>query len=311
MNQNTAQNIARTMNHDRRIGVELEFWLPEANKQKLTDALRASGLPLRVCDWHVARNDSAAPVWTIKPDGSLNRNRPAGCVGMEVTSCPLSAPDLFRELERVIACLDQAGAFVNKRCGFHVHHEGTKYTAKRLQNLLNFVVKSEDAMDKLVAPSRRENRSHWCASNKELLDVSQYVRQLSTPHPKLRGTRACEILRGDDIRYRKLNVKCFKGSEHGTIEFRQHQGTTNFGKVVFWVAFTQAIIERCMTSVPQSISYQNPMHNVLIQIKWATCDREGRLIPASGTHLDLITLAILTMDRFGFAGAAPRIAFAA
>jgi hypothetical protein len=311
MNQNTAQSIARTMNPERRIGVELEFWLPEANKDTLKSALRMAGVPLRVCDWGTARYDSAAPVWTLKPDGSLNSNRPAGCVGMEVTSCPMAAADLFRDLERVIACLDQAGAFVNKRCGFHVHHEGTKYTAKRLQNLLNFVVKSESAMDKLVAPSRRENRCQWCESNKGLLDVSRYVRQLSTPHPKLKGTRACEILRSNDIRYRKLNIKCFKGDEHGTIEFRQHQGTTNFGKVVFWVAFTQAIVERCMTSVPQSTSYQNPMHNVLIQMKWATCDREGRLIPASNTHLDLITLATLTMDRFGFASDAPRIAFAA
>jgi hypothetical protein len=307
MNQHTAQDIARTMT-DRRIGVEIEFWLPRLNKTQLEDALRASGIPLRVCDWHTARHDSSAPVWTIKPDGSLNGGAPSGCVGLEIASCPMVAADLFRDLERVINCLDQAGARVNKRCGLHVHHEGTKYTAKRMQNLLNFVVKSEEAMDKLVAPSRRDNSSQWCMSNKPLLDVSQYVRQLATPHPKLKGTRGCEILRGDEVRYRKLNIRCFRASEHGTIEFRQHQGTTNFEKIVFWVAFTQAIVERCLTSVPQSVSYQNPMHNVLIQMKWATCDRDGRLIPASATHAHLIKLTIARMVHFGFASDAPRIA---
>jgi hypothetical protein len=45
-------------------------------------------------------------------------------------------------------------------------------------------------------------------------------------------------------RYRKLNIESYV--THGTVEFRQHQGTTNAAKIINWIKLTQAIVERAV-----------------------------------------------------------------
>jgi hypothetical protein len=45
-------------------------------------------------------------------------------------------------------------------------------------------------------------------------------------------------------RYMKLNCQSYE--IHGTVEFRQHQGTTDGEKIVAWVVFTQMLVERAV-----------------------------------------------------------------
>ena len=48
-------------------------------------------------------------------------------------------------------------------------------------------------------------------------------------------------------RYSSVNWDSFNPRSpqyHGTIEFRQHQGTTNATKVITWILVTQSIVER-------------------------------------------------------------------
>ncbi|MBR1732821.1 MAG: amidoligase family protein, partial [Alloprevotella sp.] len=58
-------------------------------------------------------------------------------------------------------------------------------------------------------------------------------------------------------RYHSVNPIAY--SAHGTIEFRQHQGTTNFTKIKNWVSFlaklvaysTENVIENEITSIDE------------------------------------------------------------
>jgi hypothetical protein len=43
-------------------------------------------------------------------------------------------------------------------------------------------------------------------------------------------------------RYLKLNLAAYR--RHGTVEFRQHAGTTNATKIWHWVVLTQAMVEK-------------------------------------------------------------------
>jgi hypothetical protein len=52
-------------------------------------------------------------------------------------------------------------------------------------------------------------------------------------------------------RYRNLNVAAY--ARHGTLEFRQHQGTVNATKMVAWVKFTGAIMEQAKAESAPSI----------------------------------------------------------
>jgi hypothetical protein len=45
---------------------------------------------------------------------------------------------------------------------------------------------------------------------------------------------------------RVLNLGAF--STHGTVEFRQHEATTNFDEIAKWVAFSQKMVETARRS---------------------------------------------------------------
>ena len=162
---------------------------------------------------------------------------------------------------------------------------------------MNLAIKSEKALDCLVPASRRGNANHMCKSNVDIANT------WITEGGRVRGDRE----RGEErFRYYKLNLAAY--IRHETIEWRQHSGTVEFEKIVLWVALTQALTVRSLLKVPQNLEYKNPMHNVLIQIKWATCNRDGALIPVSEIHADLCKRVVDRMTHFGFAEEAPRLA---
>jgi hypothetical protein len=49
-------------------------------------------------------------------------------------------------------------------------------------------------------------------------------------------------------RYIKLNLEA--STMHGTVEYRQHGGTTNFTKIAAWVALTQGFVTAAVQGKP-------------------------------------------------------------
>jgi len=290
MNQETAQAIALNVMKPKTLGLEIECYIPTASYREIDNALQ-SVVPYNRERW----NTTTRSYWKGIPDSSLN-NAPRGYQGFEMVMPPLVPTEAFKQLEKVLGVLNRYNAKVRKCCGLHVHCDARGYTLKRMQYALNHYVKSEKAIDCLMPLTRRDNQeampSHkrYCKSTKEILDCA------------IDGGR---VRQGGFLRYRKLNLTSFE--KHGTLEYRHHAGTLDFGKIVAWMAFCQSSTERCRTQVPRTESYDNPMHNVLLAIKWATHNLDGSLDPVNESARVLIEYVINRMVHFGFGAKAPRI----
>ena len=163
-------------------------------------------------------------------DSSVHGDSPIECVSpiLENTT------DGFKSLEVCCKCLNDAGAVVNKTCGLHVHVGVDGYTAEEIANIYKNYQRLEGLIDSFMAPSRRGNNAYYAGS--------------------LAGFNFNYVHTTDDIaslmgesRYYKVNPMAY--DRHGTVEFRQHQGTTDYKKISMWVNFCCKLVEWSKSNV--------------------------------------------------------------
>jgi hypothetical protein len=167
-------------------------------------------------------------------DGSLS----AG--GIECVSPILRGADGRKAMRNICDTLNRASAKVDKSCGLHVHIGASHLTEQEYANVFCNYFYLETLIDSFMAASRRNN---------------YYCRSIQGCNPQYYGSReGISFLFGCD-RYYKINPISYQ--RHGTIEFRQHQGTTDYRKIINWVAFCGKLVEwsrkHRLTSAVQSI----------------------------------------------------------
>ena len=224
---------ATTTATGRRFGVEVEFI---GNAAAVARAVEAAGYRCEVARYgHTVTPDR----WRIVPDGSVPN-------GSELVSPPLIGEAGRAEVVKVLRAAVEAGATVDRTCGLHVHHEVPEFDAPRLARLLRVWANAQGATDALVAPSRRDGR--WChhLPPRMVEAAAEYARQ-GLPWTPAHAARA--ITGGE--RYLALNVDCLP--RYGTVEVRQHQGTTNGVKVTAWTEYGQAVIAYALTTAPAPV----------------------------------------------------------
>lgn len=218
--------VSANVGTGRRFGVEIEFI---GSSNAVAAAMVAVGLSCSVQSYNhrVSRTS-----WKIVPDGSVQN-------GAELVSPILRGADGFAQLVKVGEALAAANATVNKSTGLHVHHDVRDLTVSAFRTLVHSWHDSQAAIDELVSKSRRANRSQWCQAltsyELEAIDgIQDMARTGNTRYALQRGTR-----------YRTLNLHSYP--KYGTVEVRQHQGTTDDVKIAAWVRFGQAMIEAATT----------------------------------------------------------------
>jgi hypothetical protein len=300
INLEQAQDIAvQLMDNSRTIGLELECFIDESQFQSFIDD--CNNHPLLTIEAQ-GYNHRTRSYWKIIGDGSLgNRNR--AMRGIEMVSPPLKASELFEQLHALLEILNSYNSEVNKTCGLHCHHSLDGFKAKQLQYLVNHFVKNESAIDTILAESRRGNQESVsgfkaCQSNKALL--TRMIRQ-DAVRSRADGQGSVNGV----SRYTKLNLQSY--SRYGTCEFRGHQGTLDFTKIVAWVALTQNLVLKSKTKVKQTnIKYNNNMFNLLLSTGWAT--RNGKELEAKSEICHLLASYIIERQlHFGFESVAPKL----
>mgnify|MGYP000853105857 FL=1 len=201
----------------RRFGVEIE--IKGISQERAARALNLVGL--RATD--EGYNHTTRRYWKIVPDGSLNN-------GFEVVSPPLEGCEGLEAVRAAITALDDAGATVDRACGLHVHFDASDLSAAEIKMIVLRYARFEREIDRFMPPSRRANNNRYCQS------IAGFTRRAGWATANTIGDLAS--LQGD--RYFKLNLQSYQ--RHGTIEFRQHSGTTNAPKVVNWITFLDAFI---------------------------------------------------------------------
>lgn len=245
--------MARTIqkfNEERTFGVEIEF---QGNREEVARLMNAKGVRAYVEGY----NHSTKNHWKLITDSSC---------GYELVSPPLKGREGLEQLKKACEALKEAGASVDRRCGLHVHHDINDYDAKQIANIFAIYIKLEKTIDTFVPNSRRANNNTFCGSlfqgtsQQAILDKLKVVNSLE------------DIKRIWHTRYVKVNFQSYV--KYGTIEFRQHSGTTEFDKMYNWILLTQQIVDMAATPVQKTYKEENDnlqsMRNIL------------RLIPAKG-----------------------------
>lgn len=129
-------------------------------------------------------------------------------------------------LKKAINSLDAVGAQVNKSCGLHVHIGVSKLTGEQYANIFKNYQKLETLIDSFMAESRRGDCCWACS-----LQGFDFTNCHSVSDVQ-------DVMYHD--RYCKVNPMSY--NRHSTVEFRQHQGSTNFEKISMWVKFCAKLV---------------------------------------------------------------------
>ena len=220
---------ATTPTRTRKFGIEIEFngiTQPEAKR-----AIAATGLPVEIEGYgHHTRS-----YWKVTTDCTS---------GLEVVSPILQGQDGYDQVRKVMDALQTAGARIHIGCGLHVHHDARDLSGEALANLVEMYARSQGALDRLVAPSRRGERTYLGPLT---------AREVETIAAGFRAPRFDANRRPARVtRYRNLNAT-MAFETHGTVEFRQHQGTLNADKAIAWIKLGQAMIRAAEAGASSSI----------------------------------------------------------
>lgn len=235
----------------RRFGIEIEFNNCTRTSVKTAIKARDRHFPIEVQDY----NHTVQPVWKLITDSSVN------CTGvdehgadyygdgLEMVSPILQGKEGYAQLETVVAAIHDVGGDVDNSCGLHVHHDAGDLTPNQVAGLLRFYIENQLVIDRFLAPVRRSTRNNqWCHPWQE--------REKATLYEAAKTGSRSEMRHFD--RYRTVNVTAYP--KYGSLEFRQHQGTLSYAKMLRWVKLGQSIVEGAMTFTdPDSVpSFTEP-----------------------------------------------------
>jgi hypothetical protein len=216
-------------------GVELEIILPLGmTHSELSRHINTAGVE----SMHEQYNHAQRPHWKVVTDGSIGDYTR----GAEVVSPVLRGEDGFRQLKTVCTVLTRVGCKVNKKCGLHVHVGIVGFAVRSVKNLVSLYHSAEPTIDSFMAPSRRGSANTYCAPlrvNSLQMDQAVTMDMVATAMGQRPGR---EQVRGSG-RYKKLNLQSFW--QHGTVEFRHHQGTVEADKALYW---TKLCLRMCLAA---------------------------------------------------------------
>lgn len=134
-------------------------------------------------------------------------------------------------LQEIVRALKDAGAFVNKSGGMHVHIGGKGFDAKQLRNLLNYVSSREQIF--YAAVGTYESRKGYCQPADERIITEVNKKKPATleqfKNIWYNGEPSRANRHYDHSRYTVLNLHAFFSK--GTVEFRLFNATLHAGEV--------------------------------------------------------------------------------
>ena len=230
-------------------------WATSAQRL-IRDGLRDAGFACQIYRSSVHRT---TPHWKIVPDGSVHG-------GFELVAPILKGAAGIREMKAVLNIANQFSECRGSSTGMHAHFgvfdkrtfnrtgclvwadmtSAQQQTClrsrqvKRMQvKLNNAMVHFEAPMDWLVSRSRRFGRSSMCGgSNHHWIGDATADDYITSRRYAAEGPVGVSRFR----RYMKVNFHAL--SRHGTVEFRQHQGTMNPVKAEKWIKLCYRLYAR-------------------------------------------------------------------
>ncbi len=221
-------------------GVEIECG-GDVTSTVIKDTLIRAGVNAYVTGYDHRDSDHS---WKIGTDSSIS-----GFSHMyEIVSPVLKGEEGMAELEKVCVVLDGLNIKTNSSCGLHVHIGAKDMKAEHIKNIVLNYAHAEGAMKKCSWYSRTGGR--WSAkvsgykNRLHNLDVAEIPQEYSNEAENTMRYIVNHIYTYQNNmgkRYHTVNLATYKHG-HNTVEFRQHQATTDFVKISNWVYMLQALV---------------------------------------------------------------------
>lgn len=231
-------------------GVELEIIMPSGwTSERLALELTNAGIRT-VAETY---NHQVRQCWKIVTDASLGDY----VRGREVVSPVLSGDEGIRQLYAVCQVLTRINCKVNKNCGLHVHIGARNESIGFFRNIVAMYADAEPIIDTFMAPSRRASNNHFCRAlrlDRRQLALSTNLNEVAAALSQSGSAAGAR----SSSRYCKLNLQSFW--QHGTVEFRQHQGTVDAEKAVHWVRFC---LRLALAARKETVSLGNTLESLL------------------------------------------------
>lgn len=206
--------------NDLTFGAEFEVIMPrtpgrtgEPGRQALARHLTENGIEARAENY----NHRLRTWWKLTTDASI------GYENTEIVSPILQGEAGLEQLKQLCRLIDDWGCRVNRVCGHHVHVGARRFDRQIgfFKELLKTYGKYSEVIGGLVAPSRRANNV-YCST-------VRYTPEMD------RATTLDELARLAGAGH-FTNPNFYDAyTRHGTVEFRQHQGTINGEKSANWI----------------------------------------------------------------------------
>jgi len=201
------------INNNRKFGIEIEL-ISQLHRPMLAEIINRAGVPCRA----EAYNHNTRNHWKLVTDASLGNG------GAELVSPILKGQDGLNQLKKVLDAINENGEVtVNRSTGLHVHHDARDLNGTQMENIVLNYSKFSSNINGVLPRSRRN--SQWARIQTSVARSSENAHTVADACP----------------RYSAVNLSSF--SRHGTVEFRQHSGSTEYEKIASWIEFTQALVE--------------------------------------------------------------------
>lgn len=216
LTQSMADSQPRRERFTLTFGVEIECLM---RRDALQNEAVRTGLPYQYEGYNHVDNKT---YYKFVSDSSIQGQNPIECV-----SPILGGKKGMKSLKQCCDTLNAAGARVNRSTGLHVHVGAESLDEWAYCSVFVNYMHLEAVIDTFMAESRRANNSRWCKSLR-----GKYIQQINS------RSDMYYALGGD--RYYRVNP-CSYG-RHKTVEFRQHQGSTDYEKISNWVNFCLKLV---------------------------------------------------------------------
>ena len=230
------------------------------------------------CGWTGVRRGQHHNSWDIHYDGSI-RDRGEG-EHIELVSPILSGMRGLDELYRVASALKANNITANTSCGLHVHVDARDLNLFTLTNVVQRYAKFEKNIDSFM-PTQRSRNSYCRSISVVAQDITRAIKNYKNSGD---GSFITAFLNASSVynhgRYRKVNLCAYL--RHGTIEFRQHEGTIDPKTITNWVYFCVNFVEQSKVDgrtnvLPKISDKDSPFKGLPTQIRKFYFLREKKL----------------------------------
>ncbi len=203
--------------------------------------------------------------WKVTTDQTVSTNydfSTGNGNGGEIVSPILQGQNGLDQIEEIFTHVNSfVGDNINRQCGFHVHLSWDGMTPQQIKKIADRWIVYEDSIDEFMPSSRRGDNNRWCRSNKSYSSYHRMIQGLTENDLRRFGYRVSR----QGTRYMKLNFHPL--SRQGTIEFRNHSGTTDPKKIINWVKFLIGFVQSAISSSFDAKTYKRKGKRIHSEIR--------------------------------------------